>query len=241
MALSDTVGEKLKQFERYNNSELRRMELPGGFPFAVTGRLVSGAIGFAVIIIILAISFQSAANSVAVSGIGGGSTGFEADVATNNTSGPSKSGTLNDEGDSVPFGVDAGEGEWDFAGETRLASVDVTVIWTTAASIGDIGQPTVSLQVTTGNFSETAQGTGFDGSVTITIPVTVLGETVSGSADSVEEFIASFEAAGPPVSGVITYEDDANPSPIKDEPLDYTLTCTLVNWELQNIREVSDL
>ena len=58
MALSDTVGEKLRQFERYNISELRRMELPGGFPFAVTGRLVSGAIGFAIIIIILAISFQ---------------------------------------------------------------------------------------------------------------------------------------------------------------------------------------
>ena len=58
--------------------------------------------------------------------------------------------------------------------------------------------------------------------------------------NSVDEFIASFEAAGPAVSGVITYEDDANPLPL-NEPLDYTLTCTLVNWELQNIREVSDI
>ncbi|OIR10590.1 MAG: hypothetical protein BEU05_01490 [Marine Group III euryarchaeote CG-Bathy2] len=240
MALSDTVGEKLKQFERYNNSELRRLELPGGFPFAVTGRLVSGAIGFVIIIIILAISFQSAANSVAVSGIGGGTTGFEADVATNNTAGPGKSGTLQDEGDSVPFGVDAGEGEWDFAGELRLVEVVVTLSWQDSTSSVDIGQPTVSLQVTSGNFSETVQGTGFDASVTITVPVTALGKTVSGSANTVAEFIASFEAAGPPVSGVITYEDDANPSPIKDEPLDYTLTCSLVGWEL-DVSVVSDI
>ena len=100
------LGERLEQFERYNNTELRRMELPGGFPFAVTGRLVSGGIGFVVIIIILAISFQSAANSVKVEGIGGGAIGFEADVVTNSTAGPDKSGTLNNEGDSVPFGVD---------------------------------------------------------------------------------------------------------------------------------------
>ena len=57
------LGERIEQFERYNNTELRRMVLPGGFPFTVTGRLVSGGIGFVVIIIILAISFQSAANS----------------------------------------------------------------------------------------------------------------------------------------------------------------------------------
>ena len=241
MALSDTVGEKLRQFERYNISELRRMELPGGLPFAITGRLVSGAIGFAIITIILAISFQSAANSVAVSGLGGGTTGFEADVATNSTAGPDKSGTLNDEGDSVPFGVDAGEMEWDFAAKMQLVSIDVTVTWSDGTSTVDIGQPTVSLQVTAGNFSESTQGTGFDSSVTLSVPVTALGGTVSGSADSAEEFIASFETAGPAVSGVITYEDDANPSPIKDEPLDYTLTCTLIGWELQNIREVSDI
>jgi len=77
--------------------------------------------------------------------------------------------------------------------------------------------------------------------VTVSVPITVMGETASGSANSVEEFIASFEATGPAVSGVITYEDDANPSIFKDEPLDYTLTCSLVGWELQNIREVSDV
>ena len=234
------LGERIEQFERYNNTELRRMVLPGGFPFTVTGRLVSGGIGFVVIIIILAISFQSAANSVKVEGVGGGATGFEADVATNSTAGPGKGGTLNDEGDSEPFGVDAGEVEWDFAGELRLVSVDVTVSWSADPFIIDGGAPTVSLQVSTNNFSQTSQETGFDNSVTISVPVTVMGETVSGSADSVEEFIAAFEAAGPAVSGVITYEDDGNPFP-NDEPLDYTLTCSLMGWELQNIREVSDI
>ena len=235
------LGERLEQFERYNNTELRRMELPGGFPLAITGRLVSGSIGFVVIIIILVISFQSAANSIRVEGISGGATGFEADVVTNSTAGPSKSGTLNNEGDSAPFGIDAGDVEWDFANELRLVSVDVTVTWSAGTSSIDAGAPTVSLQVTAGNFSQTSQGTGFDASVTISIPVTMLGETASGSANTIEEFIASFEVTGPAVSGVITYEDDANPSPIKDEPLDYTLTCSLLSWELQNIREVSDV
>ncbi|MEE3192725.1 MAG: hypothetical protein VX267_04480, partial [Candidatus Thermoplasmatota archaeon] len=123
----------------------------------------------------------------------------------------------------------------------RLVSVDVTVTWSTGTSSVDVGAPTVSLQVTAGNFSDTSQGTGFDASVTVSVPITVMGETASGSANSVEEFIASFEATGPAVSGVITYEDDANPSIFKDEPLDYTLTCSLVGWELQNIREVSDV
>ena len=240
MALGELVG----RFERYNNTELRRMNLPGGFPFTITGRIVSGGYGFVIIIVILASSFHFAPHRDDVQPLGGGAIGFQADVATNSTAGPSKSGTLNNEGDSVPFGVDAGEVEWDFASELRLVSVDVTVTWTTATSSGDVGQPTVSLQVSTGNFSETSQGTGFSGedaSVTISVPVTVIGETVSGSSNSVEEFIASFEAEGPAVSGVITYEDDANPSPIKDEPLDYTLTCSLMGWELQNIREVSDV
>jgi len=237
MALGELVG----RFERYNNTELRRVNLPGGFPFTITGRIVSGGYGFVIIIVILASSFQFAPHRDDVQPLSGGATGFEADVATNGTAGPSKSGTLNNEGDSVPFGVDAGDLEWDFATELRLISVDVTVTWSAGTSSVDAGAPTVSLQVTAGNFSETSQGTGFDASVTISVPVTVMGETVSGSSNSVEEFIASFEAEGPAVSGVITYEDDANPSPIKDEPLDYTLTCSLMGWELQNIREVSDV
>ena len=237
MALGELVG----KFERYNNTELRRMNLPGGFPFTITGRIVSGGYGFVIIIVILASSFHFAPHRDDVQPLGGGATGFEADIATNGTAGPSKSGTLNNEGDSVPFGVDAGDVEWDFATELRLISVDVTVTWSAGTSSVDAGAPTVSLQVTAGNFSETSQGTGFDASVTISVPVTVMGETVSGSSNSVEEFIASFEAEGPAVSGVITYEDDANPSPIKDEPLDYTLTCSLMGWELQNIREVSDV
>jgi len=115
------------------------------------------------------------------------------------------------------------------------------MIWMSwSARGGDIGQPTVSLQITADNFSESTQEDGFDVTISITIPVTALDTPVSGSANSVDEFIASFEAAGPAVSGVITYEDDANPLPL-NEPLDYTLTCTLVNWELQNIREVSDI
>ena len=48
MALGELVG----RFERYNNTELRRMNLPGGFPFTITGRIVSGGYGFVIIIVI---------------------------------------------------------------------------------------------------------------------------------------------------------------------------------------------
>ena len=119
MALGELVG----KFERYNSTELRRVNLPGGFPFAITGRIVSGGYGFVVIIVILASSFHLAPHRDDVQPLGGGAIGFQADVATNSTAGPSKSGTLNNEGDSVPFGVDAGEVEWDFAAEPRLVSV----------------------------------------------------------------------------------------------------------------------
>ena len=237
MALSDTVGEKLKQFERYNNSELHRMELPGGFPFAVTGRLISGAIGFAIISIILAISFQSAANSVAVSGIGGGSTGFEADVTTNETQVLSEAGEL-----SVGQTV---EQTADHTNNTHIIMFLVHFTWD-SQSVADRTANEVTVDVFSDNASReplvknaaALHGT-MDFEWVINTHPGLIGDSVSGSADDEDGFTAQFEVPGEALTVRVTYDSDN--TPLINEDIDYSVTVTLVNWELQNIREISDI
>ena len=237
MALSDTVGEKLKQFERYNNSELRRMELPGGFPFAVTGRLVSGAIGFAIIIIILAISFQSAANSVKVDGIGGGAIGFEAAVETNETQVLSEEGELS-VGQSIEYTTD-------HADNTHIIMFLVHITWNSQSPL-DRTSNEVTVEVFSDNGSRqplvqndaALQGT-MDFEWVVNAHPGLVGISVSGSADDAEGFTAQFEVPGEALTVRVTYDDDN--TPIINEDIDYSVTVTLVGWELQNIHEVSDI
>ena len=91
MGLSETISDSLSSFEKYNNKEVYNF---GGF--AVTGRLVSAFGGFIVIILMLMFSFSSAAISVMVSGLGG-STAYTADVIITENSGPSLSGSLDED------------------------------------------------------------------------------------------------------------------------------------------------
>ena len=62
MGLSDTLSEGLSNFEKYNNKEIYRIGKEDSFNFVVTGRLVSAAAGFFVIIIMLILTFSSAHN-----------------------------------------------------------------------------------------------------------------------------------------------------------------------------------
>ncbi|SVB59697.1 uncharacterized protein METZ01_LOCUS212551, partial [marine metagenome] len=95
MSLAESLTETLNRFEKYNNKELYRLGSQS-FNFTVTGRLVSGLVGFLVIILMLMITFSSAANSIMVSDLGG-TKSFTADVVLTEISGPSISGTLNNE------------------------------------------------------------------------------------------------------------------------------------------------
>ena len=107
MTLSDNLSESLSKFEKYNTNEVYTFG-----SFVVTGRLVSGSIGFLVIILMLMVTFSSASNSIFVTELGG-TTAFTADVVITENVGPSISGTLN-EGESVEFGHLLEEIEWDY-------------------------------------------------------------------------------------------------------------------------------
>ena len=83
MALSDNLSDSLSKFEKYNTNEAYTFG-----SFVVTGRLVSGSIGFLVIILMLMVTFSSASNSIFVAELGG-TTAFTADVVITENVGPS--------------------------------------------------------------------------------------------------------------------------------------------------------
>ena len=102
MSIGGLLSEKLSSFEKYNNKELYHLGL-GSLGFTVTGRLVSGMLGFIIIVLMLTVTFSSAANSILVSELGGNKA-FTAEVSLTEVSGPVISGSLNNEGEFVEFG-----------------------------------------------------------------------------------------------------------------------------------------
>ena len=127
MSIADTLSDKLSRFEKYNNKELYHIG-SSSIGFTVTGRLVSGVIGFIVIIIMLMVTFSSAANSIMVSDLGG-TKAFTADVVLTETTGPTLEGTLSNEGEFVEFGYIIDDVNWDYLSEFRISHIDVQVIW----------------------------------------------------------------------------------------------------------------
>ena len=99
MSIGDKLSEKLSSFEKYNNKELYHLGSVN-LGFTVTGRIVSGTFGFIVIILMLMVTFSSAANSIMVSELGG-TKAFTADVSLTEVSGTTISGTLNNEGEFI--------------------------------------------------------------------------------------------------------------------------------------------
>ena len=121
MALSENISNSLSRFEKYNNKEIYSFG-----NFTVTGRIVSGFAGFIVIILMLMVTFSSAAKNIDVSDLGG-STAYTAEVVITENSGPSLSGSL-DEGESIEFGYILEEMEWDYTQEMRITEIIVSVI-----------------------------------------------------------------------------------------------------------------
>ncbi|MDC0243613.1 hypothetical protein OAK07_02905, partial [Marine Group III euryarchaeote] len=72
------MSEKLSSFEKYNSKELYNLG-SDNLSFTITGRLISGTVGFIIIIVMLMVTFSSAANSIMVSELGG-TKAFTADV-----------------------------------------------------------------------------------------------------------------------------------------------------------------
>ena len=59
MGLSDSISDTLTKFEKYNTKEIYNFG-----NFIVTGRLVSAFVGFLIIVLMLMVTFSSAANSI---------------------------------------------------------------------------------------------------------------------------------------------------------------------------------
>ena len=207
MSIGDKLSEKLSSFEKYNNKELYHLGSVN-LGFTVTGRIVSGTFGFIVIILMLMVTFSSAANSIMVSDLGG-TKAFTADVSLTEVSGTTISGTLNNEGEFIEFGYIVDDVDWDLITNLRISHVDIQVVWDANGGAGGGRQVTfdVSSQNDTAGQSQNDGGNG--GTIVTTWIVNQLPEIVSDTADSPEEFIRSYEASGEWLGGKFTYTSES--------------------------------
>ena len=237
MALSDVIGDSLSNFEKYNNKEVYSLG-----NFTVTGRIVSGFAGFIVIILMLMVTFSSAAN-VMVSGLGG-STAYTADVIITENSGPSLSGSLN-EGESIDFGylspdLEKSE-EWNKISDLRISYFDVVVDWDSNGGAGPGRQVTFDVSSDNNTEGESRNDGGGSGEILIVWAVNPLPETVSDTADNSAAFESSFEKNGEWMGGTFTFTQASQGSIVLSESVDYTITLTYYTWEFENIREIAEI
>ena len=239
MSIGDKLSEKLSSFEKYNNKELYHLGSVN-LGFTVTGRIISGTVGFIVIILMLMVTFSSAANSIMVSELGG-TKAFTADVSLTEVSGTTISGTLNNEGEFIEFGYIVDDVDWDLITNLRISHVDIQVVWDANGGAGGGRQVTfdVSSQNDTAGQSQNDGGNG--GTIVTTWIVNQLPEIVSDTADSPEEFIKSYEASGEWLGGKFTYTSESLGSIALNDSIDYTITFTYYTWELENIREIVEV
>ena len=234
MGLSETISDSLSSFEKYNNKEVYNF---GGF--SVTGRLFSAFGGFIDIILMLMVTFSSAANSIQVGELGG-IKAFTADVIITENSGPSLSGTLN-EGDSVEFGYVMEQAEWDYTEEMRITEIIVSVNWDANGGAGPGRQVTFEVSSDGNGTAQSQNDGGGGGDIPITWSINPLPETVSDTADSPDDFVASFEQNGQWMGGKFTFTQASQGSILLSESVDYEITLTYYTWEFENVREIAEI
>ena len=236
MSLSDSISDTLTKFEKYNGKEVYNFG-----NFVVTGRLVSAFVGFLVIVLMLMVTFSSAANSIIITELGG-TTAFTADVVITENTGPSFSGTLNNEGDFVDFGYVLEELEWDYTSNMRISYFDVTVDWNPNGGAGGGRQITFDVSSQNDTVGESQNDGGNGGTVTTEWVVQAFAETVSDTSDDAESFLLSFETAGEWMGGKFTYsQESVGSSFVLTESIDYTITLTYYTWDFENVREIAEI
>jgi len=239
MSVSRLLSEKLSSFEKYNNKELYNFG-SGSFSFMITGRLISGTIGFVIIILMLMVTFSSAANSIMVSELGG-SKAFTADVVLTELSGPSFSGTLNNEGEFVEFGYLVDDIDWDYSAELKISHIDIQVIWDANGGAGGGRQVTFEVSSENNTVGESQTDGGNGGTITTVWLINQLPETVSDTADSADDFVRSYETPGDWVGGRFTYSSESIGSIALNDSIDYTISLTYFTWNFENIREIVEI
>ena len=236
MGLGKTLGDGMSKFENYNNSEVYKLA-----NYSVTGRIVSGFTGFFVIILMLMVTFSSAANSIMVSDLGG-SKAFVGDLVITEVDGPSVSGTLNS-GDSIDFGYIASDMAWDHIDNMRISYFDVTVDW--EAEGEGVGGRQVTFDVSSQNNTNSQSQTDNGGGGTITVSwavnqeIMLNNETTTNNADSMDAFLSNLEIPGEWMGGTFTFSSGSTLS--FGESVDYTISLKMYTWDLQNIREIQEL
>ena len=240
VSITGKMSEGLSKFESYNSKEIYRFDQLG---FTITGRLISGLSGFLIIVVMLMFTFSSAANSVMVAELGGIKS-FTADVVITENSGPSFSGTLEDQGDYVDFGYIVEEADWNYISNMRISHFDVEVDWSANGGGGGGRQVTFDVSSDNNTAGESQNVGGGGGVIIIEWAINPLPETVSDTADSPEDFVSSFEKSGEWMGGTFTYTSEsafADTTPLTSESISYTITLTYYTWELENIRELSEI
>ena len=240
MSLSSELSKSLSRFESYNNSEVYNLKLSKSLVVTVTGRMVSGFTGFIVIILMLMVTFSSAANSVVVLDLGG-SKAYTADVIITENSGPDPlTGSLN-EGDSIEFGYLLDQIEWNYTQEMRITEIVVSVNWDATGGAGPGRQVTFEVSSDNNTVGESQNDGGGGGDIPITWSINPLPEIVSDTADSPEDFISSFEKNGEWMGGRFTFTQASQGSILLSESVTYTITLTYYTWEFENIREIAEI
>ena len=240
MSIADKLSEKLSSFEKYNNKELYHLGSVN-LGFTVTGRIVSGTVGFIIIILMLMVTFSSAANSIMVSELGGAKA-FTADVTLTEVSGTTLSGTLSSEGDFIEFGYIVDDVDWDLISNLRISHVDIQVAWDASGGAGGGRQVTFDVSSQNDTVGQSQNDGGNGGTVVTTWIVNQLPEIVSDTADSSEDFVNSYEMSGEWLGGKFTYTSESIGSSLGlNDSIDYTITFTYYIWELENIREIVEI
>ena len=239
MSIGEQLSEKLSSFEKYNSKELYNLG-SDNLSFTITGRLISGTVGFIIIIVMLMVTFSSAANSIMVSELGG-TKAFTADVVLTEVPGSTISGTLNSEGDFIEFGYIADDLDWDYISELQISHFDIQVTWDANGGAG--GGRQVTFEVSSeNNTSGESQNDGGNGGTIVTVwAVNQLPEMITDTADSAEDLVQSYETPGEWMGGKFTYSSESLGSIALNDSIDYTISLTYYTWELENIREIVEL
>ena len=240
VSITGKISDGLSRFESYNNKEIYRFDQLG---FTITGRLISGLSGFLIIVVMLMFTFSSAANQYDVADLGGIKS-FTADVVITEQPGPSLSGVL-DEGEFIEFGYLMVEIDWDYTSNLRITDIRVAVDWDASGGAGPGRQVTFDVSSDNNATGESQNDDGGGGEIVIEWSINPLisyqTERVSDTADSPEDFVSSFEKNGEWMGGKFTFTQASQGSIVLSESVDYTISLTYYTWELENVRELSEI
>ena len=148
-------------------------------------------------------------------------------VITENT-GPSLSGTLNNEGDFVEFGYIIDDMEWDYISELRISHIDVSVEW----EAGKNSQVKFNVSSQNDNSGQNRTDNDYSGVITILWVVNQLSENISGIADDPDTFVSSFERNGEWMGGKFTFSENKAAVHDGNEYIDYNIFLTYYTWDI---------